>query len=216
MEIIITKKNGEKKVALFDDSDMAVLSNYRMIVSTGGYVYGYPKTESYKQRRLILIHRMLLGILDSPKILGDHKNRNPLDNRRENIRICNRGQNNTNRLCTSKTGYKGVRMCRNMFQAVIIVNGTEIYLGTFKEAIHATMAYDEAAVKFRGEFACLNFDREGYSSLSKQLPVGYGTCPHDFVRPEIVINRVTRPRKGSYNIKVGDVGQAPKFLTLFE
>jgi len=41
----------------------------------------------------------------------------------------------------------------------ILVNGKRLYLGSFKNEIAAAKAYDEAAKRYHGEYAALNFDK---------------------------------------------------------
>jgi hypothetical protein len=89
----------------------------------------------------------------------DHKNRNPLDNRRENLRLCSLTQNQYNRDIrkTNTSGYKGV--CdknAKRFRARIWHNSRQVHLGYFDTKEEAALAYDVAALKIQGEFACLN------------------------------------------------------------
>lgn len=91
----------------------------------------------------------------------DHINRNPLDNRRENLRECTPAQNRRNRgpFKNNKTGYVGVRLSRSpgKFIAQIGHQKTTIYLGTYESAEEAARAYDAAAQHFHEEYATLNF-----------------------------------------------------------
>lgn len=91
----------------------------------------------------------------------DHKNRNPLDDRIENLREVTISQNMCNRGIT-KTGkenskYKGVywKKSTRKWEAKIGVNGKYINLGSCHDnPEEAYEAYLEAAKKYHGEFAC--------------------------------------------------------------
>lgn len=93
----------------------------------------------------------------------DHVNRQPLDNRRPNLRGCTRSQNNANRhLRSGASEYRGVSWYKQIgkWYATCCINGTSIHLGTFTDEIDAAKAYDRAALKAFGEFANLNFPTE--------------------------------------------------------
>ena len=90
----------------------------------------------------------------------DHINGDRLDNRRENLRIVTNWQNQMNRGMTinNSSGYKGVRLRRSgKWEAQIRVNKKAIFLGRFYDKLDAAHAYDDAAKKYFGEFARLNF-----------------------------------------------------------
>jgi AP2 domain len=52
--------------------------------------------------------------------------------------------------------FRGVHKNREKFKAVISINRKRMHLGTFDFEIDAAKAYNEAALKHYGEFACLN------------------------------------------------------------
>lgn len=91
----------------------------------------------------------------------DHKNGNPLDNRRSNLRNVTHSQNGMNgrKHCDTVSRFKGViwHPGRKRWRAKIRANGKRKYLGHFVSPIEAAKAYDLAAKKFFGEFARLNF-----------------------------------------------------------
>jgi hypothetical protein len=117
-------------------------------------------------------------ILDAPKgTLVDHKNGDPLDNRRANLRLATAAQNRHNRRkIKTKTAsiYIGVYFNKQIekWGARIGYQGKRIYLGSFKTEIDAGRAYDEAAKKYHGEFARLNFPE----SADPASPKGYAVA----------------------------------------
>lgn len=91
----------------------------------------------------------------------DHINGNPLDNRLCNLRICTNQQNAMNQKPHKDRllKFKGVVLCKkntNKFNAGISPNGKRIHLGYFSTPEAAAKAYDEAAIKYFGDFALTN------------------------------------------------------------
>jgi len=101
------------------------------------------------------MHRFILGVID-PKIKVDHKDRDGLNNCKYNLRICSTQQNNANSKASAKSGFKGVHWDMNLWKACITVNYKHVYLGRYKDILDAARAYDRAAIKAFGEFACTN------------------------------------------------------------
>lgn len=118
----------------------------------------------YAARRLgdktIKMHRLIMAA--KPHQLVDHKNGKTLDNRRStNLRLCDKRENNSNvkKRSDNTSGFKGVcwKPKLKTWHAYIQKNKRWIHLGYFKEKESAARAYDEAAKKYHGEFARLNF-----------------------------------------------------------
>lgn len=113
-----------------------------------------------KKQKTISLHRFLLGVTDRT-IFVDHINRNGLDNRRENLRLATRAENNRNsrKRTINPCKYKGVtwRHYNQKFVASITVAGKKKHLGSFKNQEEAAKAYDAAAKQFFGNFARGNF-----------------------------------------------------------
>lgn len=151
----------QNQFALVDDRDFEELSKYKWfaIKAEGqiGWYAGRQITISPNKQKTIRMHQQILGFKK-----GDHQNRNGLDNRRQNLRLCTHQQNCVNRgkRQNAKCKYKGVS-CRksrpSKWRARITVNQKTIMLGCYKSEIEAARAYDRAAKKYFGEFACLNF-----------------------------------------------------------
>ena len=92
--------------------------------------------------------------------LIDHKDRDPLNNTKNNLRICTQTENNRNIgvRANSKSGYKGVYWEEKgkRWVARISENKTNHCLGRFQNKIDAAKAYNRAALIYFGEFAWLN------------------------------------------------------------
>ena len=87
----------------------------------------------------------------------DHIDRDPRNNRWDNLRLADVGQNRSNVAARNKTGLpKGVfpssAKCESYF-ARIQRNGKKHYLGTFNTPEEAHEAYCQAAAHLHGEFA---------------------------------------------------------------
>lgn len=110
----------------------------------------------------VLAHRL---VLDAPKgTIVDHANRNGLDNRRGNLRLCTDSQNHANspKQKNNTSGYKGVSRARSgRWVANVTVDKVQRYLGTFTDPWGAAEAYNEAALEAWGEFAYLNTRMDG-------------------------------------------------------
>src|SRR5678815_2653841 len=89
----------------------------------------------------------------------DHKNGNGLDNRRENLRVCTQAENLANmRKHRGVSRYKGVTWdsSRRRWLAQIKNHGPNVNLGRYDSEVDAAHAYNEAALRLKGEYALLN------------------------------------------------------------
>ena len=147
-EIRLSGKYGHGKSAIVDDCVYEWASKIKWSFD-GKYV-----RNSHKVR----LHRMIMNPKESEVV--DHINHNTLDNSRENLRVCTQSENLQNRSLefVGAYGYRGVRLMQGKYiQAFINIGGKQKSLGCYKNYEDAARAYDDAAVKYRGDFAVLNF-----------------------------------------------------------
>lgn len=152
---------------LVDAEDYESLSRFKWRLIGSGYV-ARPYERRINGRRRYLSAYMHREIMRPDQDVNvDHINRNPLDNRRSNLRLCTQAQNGCNRPGLEiKNGkpvaskYKGVRATtsgkKNPWTATIKAAGKTRYLGCFKTEEEAAQAYNVAAIELQGEFAYLN------------------------------------------------------------
>jgi hypothetical protein len=102
---------------------------------------------------------MRRSLENSDHLVVDHKDHNPLNNRKENLRVCTKAQNAQNRRALSGVvGYKGVWYEKSLkkYRSCIVINGRTVHLGRYDVPEEAALAYNEAAKEHFGEFAWLN------------------------------------------------------------
>src|SRR5687767_6641682 len=88
---------------IVDDDDYEYLSQFKWRLTDDGYVC---RASDFKR-----LHRLLL---DPPRgLIVDHINRNPLDNRRCNLRLVTSSQSHANRGPGKHRKYKGVHKAGN-------------------------------------------------------------------------------------------------------
>jgi len=159
-------------VAIIDDCDYEKLKNYRWYVNKRERTL-YVRTTILVDGKLKpkSLHRIIMG--DPKGFCVDHINHDGLDNRRCNLRIATQSQNCMNRLPYKEgsSRFKGVRWHKQnkLWEAVIWVKPKSIYLGCFTDEIAGAKAYDIAARKYFGEFASLNFPKEGEGSADESI-----------------------------------------------
>lgn len=149
--------------ALVDDADYAWLNQWKW------YAWWSEHTQTFYASRGITIkgrghrgcvymHRAILGLTRGDGKQADHIDPSrTLDNRRKNLRIATRLQNQANQRIrkNNRSGFKGVSWdtARQRWQAHISYNSKCIALGYFDTPQEGHKAYCAAAEKYHGEFA---------------------------------------------------------------
>jgi hypothetical protein len=155
MSKVIKLTKGQ--IAIVDDEDYDFLSQWKWHFNQDRYGgYATKMIKKGKKRLALKMHRLIMAVSNNMQI--DHINGNKLDNRKINLRICNVQENMRNRgnQKNNTSGYKGVNFFKNKWRSYIYVNKKQIFLGYFKELSDAVHAYNDASLKYFGDFSKLN------------------------------------------------------------
>ena len=153
MSALIALRNRDDEIvahAIVDDSDFEWLSQWRWHMAQNGYARR--SIDRGGIQRTIGLHRQILGLEPGDSREGDHRNGDRLDNRRENLRVVTRAQNQQN-LRAKKAGatsrFRGVYFSRKAGKwcANVKVAGRSHHIGTFLTEEQA----GAAAAGFRAE-----------------------------------------------------------------
>jgi hypothetical protein len=147
-QIPLKRRDGSiAAFALVDDKDYDGLSSLSWYLGSRGYAmrqYREPTDPpGQKRNRAEMMHRRILGLPPGDKRQSDHINRNPLDNRRENLRIVTHAQNQQNKIGSrARSGVRGVhwQAGRDKWMARVRLDGklyTRCYFDTIEEAAAA-------------------------------------------------------------------------------
>lgn len=114
-----------------------------------GYLQGSINGTAYLANRICWA--MAHGV--EPKGQVDHANRDKGDNSELNLRDATQSQNGYNGApVPNATGHRGVKRVGGKWTASIRVCRKRHHLGTFDSPEKAALAYQDAAVKFHGDF----------------------------------------------------------------
>jgi hypothetical protein len=169
-EVILS--NGQ--VALVDDEDFGLVSKHRWHAKPAGrttYCYAhageyktYGHSKHHASRLPITMHRLILGLKKGDGTVVDHIDGNGVHNWKANLRMSSKSLNAANgfRSRKGRTGFRGTYFERRWplvkpWYARISVVNKVVHLGTFATEDDAAHAYDQAAKKYFGEHAHLNF-----------------------------------------------------------
>lgn len=141
---------------IIDKEDFDKIKKYRWY--GGGFNKRYLQTSAYENpRRKIQIHRIIMEVENDKSVEIDHINRNPLDNRKINLRKCTHSQNsrNTNILKNNKSGFIGVFFdnTHKKWVAKIEYNAKQISLGHYNKKEDAVVVRLKSEKKYFKEFA---------------------------------------------------------------
>lgn len=147
---LYNKKGDIKAITKIDSEDINLVKDYKWCCGDG-----YVKCINKKLR----LHNLIMG-----KKWIDHKNLNPLDNRKENLRPATQSQQNMNQGMkkNNTSGHRGISLCGHKAKngkyyyywvAEIRINGKKIVLGSSKDKNKMIKLRKEAEKKYFKEYA---------------------------------------------------------------
>ena len=138
-----------QQCALISKESMDLILSFNWYLGKDQYPIGYSKN-----KRGVKMHKLLMKAPD--KHVVDHINRNRLDNRLENLRICTQKENSYN---TSKRNgkYKGVKKMKGGWCAQATKDNRRYIIKNIATEKEAAQIYDMIAEELFGEFAGKNF-----------------------------------------------------------
>jgi len=137
-----------------DDYDKIKKYHWGIFISKYGAFYICTQCKINDKKKKTLLHRYIMG--DPKGLIVDHIDGNPLNNRKNNLRICNCEENSQNRAKNKNntSGHKGI--CWNTregkWQAYIYLCNKYKNLGLYTDFNKAVLVREKAEEQYFGEF----------------------------------------------------------------
>lgn len=168
VEVPLRGRHARGRAALIDREHPAAaqILDCRWYVSERDYVY----TFDWEEHAGVSVRLHQVVMTPPPLARIDHINRDPLDNRLENLRLAPNSANAMNRQHPrGKTGLRGVSLRGQRFHAKVRWQNESLHLGDFDTARDAARVYDLFALLLAGEFALPNAEDGRYTQLIARL-----------------------------------------------
>lgn len=141
--------------AVIDVADVPLVEGWNWYAQVRPHTIYAKRIDGAGQSRFTVhLHRVVMESPDELEV--DHRDGNGLNNRRGNLRLATRSQNNQNRNTgvNNTSGYKGVtwHKAKGKWNARIKINGKRRNLGYFSNPESAAAAYAAASSELHGEF----------------------------------------------------------------
>lgn len=147
---VSTPKNKDT-YSKIDKDDLEKVLNHKVGISKAKWMahdssegrWGIYVGDTARKTRL---HRFVVNLVD-PTLIADHINGDTLDNRKQNLRIITRSENNKNmrKHINNTSEYTGVIFKDGLWVATIGISNKNLYIGGYDTKFEANIAYRAAA-----------------------------------------------------------------------
>lgn len=140
------------KFTIVDDGDYEWLNQWKWLFTNRCAARATYITGNGKQT-WVHMHRLIMNCPEGMEV--DHINRNPLDNRRKNLRIATHQQNSFNHPGFGIRGITKVtnRPLKKPYCVRLMINGKNLYLGYYATIKEAREVWKKEARRHYGQFA---------------------------------------------------------------
>jgi len=161
----------------FDLEDYEKINNYCWHKNKRGYIVSSTSEDEEDKKQTIRIHRIIMGVND-PNIEVDHIDRNKCNNKKYNLRLVNRRQNEVNKNLTinNKSGCQGVyfNIKLNKWHSQIYFNKKKTHLGYYESIDDAIIARLKAEIEIENFNNNHLYEKYGfYAKIEKIVPVDF-------------------------------------------
>src|SRR5262249_14509781 len=145
VETMIAIKLSRGQQSLIDDQDLGIVAPYKWYAlhePKNDSWYAYTRIRVGGKKTSLSMHRLIMNAQKGEII--DHRDRNGLNNQRDNLRRCSHAENMRNRK-KQRNGtlpYKGIRKNTNSnsFSAAIKAGGKILHIGSYQTQLEAALA----------------------------------------------------------------------------
>lgn len=145
------KDGNFKENIIIDIDDIERVKQYKWHIKVGNNKH----VEGKVNGKVKQLHRFIMQE-ENQKILIDHINRNPLDNRKSNLRRCTKRENcrNQKKHKDNQVGHKNITLKKDgKYHVHIYKDYKQYYIGGYANLEDAIKARDIALEQLHGEFA---------------------------------------------------------------